>query len=381
MDIWSNSINESEINGIVLLDLRKAFDLVNHKALLDKLKIYRCDENTMKWFTSYLTDRKQCTKFKGHTSEYLPIKVGVPQGSILGPLLFITFMNDLPLSLPNKNIDMYADDSTLYTSGRSLDDIESTLSKDLQNVSAWCDMNKMVLNIKKTKSMLITTWQKLATLPRDYLSIPLKGDILQHVWSDKLLGVTVDQHLNWHEHVNQIHRKISSNLALLWRIRQYIPIDTRITFYNAFIQPHLTFCSTVWGCTSHIDRLEKLQRRAARIIFNADYRAPTEELFKQLKWVSVREHIKFRRAVMVYNSVNGLGPKYMTDLFNLVSSVHTRSTRNTSEHKLYVPKPNLEFYKKSFRYIGAKEWNQIDCDIRSAKKVEHFKSQYKQKYF
>jgi retron-type reverse transcriptase len=154
---WTTAIDNDYMNGVILLDLRKAFDLIDHDLLLHKLKLYKCSNNTIKWFSSYLKGRSQCTVFKGKLSDKLPINTGVPQGSILGPLLFILFINDLPMVLEASDADMYADDSTLTAQAQSVPELEQKLTVDADIVSEWCADNHMAANATKTKVMLITT--------------------------------------------------------------------------------------------------------------------------------------------------------------------------------------------------------------------------------
>ena len=148
---WALAIDRGLLNGIVLLDLRKAFDLVNHEILLEKLEIYGCSAGSMTWFASYLTGRKQMVSFRGHLSDIETVTVCVPQGSILGPLFFIIFMNDMPLNTGSHDpVDMYADDSTVSASGNTLEHRQASLKNDLENVLQSCDVNRMVMNTDKT---------------------------------------------------------------------------------------------------------------------------------------------------------------------------------------------------------------------------------------
>ena len=151
------------INGAVFIDLRKAFNMVNTDLLLRKLAVYRCHDLTLSWFKSYLQERDQCVQFKGTLSSKKSSLYGVPQGSILGPLLFIMFINDLPLYV-NSNTDMYADDSTIHTSARTVEELNNKLTEDMTNVQAWCTNNNLVLNDGKTKALMITTYQRAAIL-------------------------------------------------------------------------------------------------------------------------------------------------------------------------------------------------------------------------
>ena len=193
---------------MILLDIRKAFDLVNHEILLEKRKIYNCTSTSVKWFTSYLQDRKQATAFRGTISESKPVSVGVPQGSILGPLMFILFMNDLPLASPGSNLDMYADDTTMTATGGTTVELEQKLNSQLKPVHKWCSQNKMVINSEKTKAMLLTTAQKRSRLTPSQcqLDIKLGESKLGVVKSDKLLGVIVDDDLTWAQHIQKVLR-------------------------------------------------------------------------------------------------------------------------------------------------------------------------------
>ncbi len=162
---WSTNMNKRDLTGLILLGLHKAFDMVNHDLLLRKLKKYTASDNVLCWFTSYLTDRKQYVQINQRKSASETITSGVPQGSILGPLLFIIYMNDLALAIEQSELDMYADDSTLGAAGGTLDVIEQKLKPDICNIVNWCDDNRMAISYDKTKAILITTCQKLHTLP------------------------------------------------------------------------------------------------------------------------------------------------------------------------------------------------------------------------
>ena len=188
---WALAIDKGLVNGVVLLDLHKAFDLVNHTILLVKLAIYGCSQQPMRCFSSYMLERKQFVLFKGKQSEQSEITTGVTQGSILGPLFFIAFMNDMSMSTRTiSNVDMCADDSTISACGKNVQEIELKLTNDLQEISNWCDENGMVVNVEKTKIMIVTTRQKW-----QHLDQPDEGDKLQVFENERLLGLHVDHFL------------------------------------------------------------------------------------------------------------------------------------------------------------------------------------------
>ncbi len=217
-------MEEALLNGIILVDLRKAFDLVNTDILLPKLEIYNLDDNSLCWFKSYLKDRHQCVQFKGKMSETRPVTHGVPQGSILGPLLFILFMNDLSLYV-NSDFGMYADDSTLHAAAKTLDELDLIVNNNVE----------CVRNTDNTKCMPITTFQKATRLPRTDLNIVLDNVTLDNVDSEIFLGVIVDKYLTWKHHVYKTAKTISKNIALLHRIKRYLPHQIHLTFYKTHI--------------------------------------------------------------------------------------------------------------------------------------------------
>ncbi len=191
IDNWMTDIDRGKLLGSVFLDLSKAFDMVNHEILLHKLKLYHFDNQALKWFKSYLTDRHQFVKVNNMESQKLRIKSGVPQGSILGPLLFLLYVNDLPLSAPESNLDMYADDSILHFSANNVSDIQEKLQRDLININNWCSLNNMALNPAKSTCMLIG--QNLILKHSVPLNVSIDQSQIQNIETQIILGVVVDK--------------------------------------------------------------------------------------------------------------------------------------------------------------------------------------------
>ena len=361
------------LNGVVLLDLRKAFDLVDTDVLLHKLSLYQCDELTLKWFKSYLQGREQCVLFKGKLSETKPVTHGVPQGSILGPLLFITFINDLPLHIESP-LDMYADDSTIHATGKTVEELETKLNNDLLNVHKWCQENRMAVNAEKTKVMLVTTYQKKTRLETNELRVSLSGIELENVVSEKLLGVVIDNQLSWKTHIDKVAKTVSRNIALLRRIKKYLPHDIRLTFYKTFIQPHLDYCNTIWGKSNHISRIHLLQKMALRIIMDQPKLTHSAPLFKHCDIMPIQTRVSFRTATLVYKSLNDLTPPYMKELFVPLDQISSRNTRFSERNKLYIPKRNLCVSWRSLRYNGAVVFNSLPSHIQNCDTLSSFKN-------
>ena len=231
--------------GVVFVDFKKAFDLIDHQIVIKKLEIYGIKDGALQWFNIYLTNRKQQVSINDCKSDFQHISYGEPQGSILGPLLFLLFINDLPLYTNNVFTDLYADDTTLYDVQDSMEQIENNLQSTLNNLHIWCRGNGMILNSSKTKVMLVTTNQRRLRLPNDSLDLKFNNETLNMITNDKILGVFVDNNLSWSDHIKHLTKKIASSTWLLSKIKKFLSQDHRIQFYKSYIQPHIDFCNIV----------------------------------------------------------------------------------------------------------------------------------------
>ncbi len=201
VSIWTSNIDKCDLTGSVLLDLCKAFDLVDYNLLVYRLSMYIISDRPLKRFKFYLTDRQQVVKFKT-VSGPLQLVSGVLKGSILPSLLFIIFINDMALETEETKLDMYADDSTLIATGKSIETLDDKLNSDMESIVAWCDDNIMAVNTDKTKAMLITTYQHFHKLPVKQLQIYINDQELHNVRVEKLLRVNIDQNMSWKPHTN-----------------------------------------------------------------------------------------------------------------------------------------------------------------------------------
>ena len=239
----------------------------------------------------------------------------------------------------------------------------------------------MVLNTSKTKSMLITTHQKLSRLPKTTLNCKIGQTALDSVSEECLLGVVVDQHLNWKSNTNSIYKKVNSRIALLRRIKCYLPLSTRRTYYNAYILPHLDYCCSAWGTSANIYKLFKLQKRAVRIMMDSDYNYPTKELFRYLHIMPLPDRIKYKNMCLVFKSLKHMVPSYMTDMFRFVNQRHSRVTRASSQNMLDVPRAKLNVFKNTWSIQSAIEWNKLKIEVKSSETLVSFKSCYLRYYW
>ena len=282
---------------------------------------------------------------------------GVPQGSILGPLLFLMLINDLPLYTEN---DLHADDTTIYQISNSQHFIEQNLQAALEKLSLWCKQNGMLLNTDKTKVMLITTSQKRLHLHNYVLDLTYNSDILKNVNNDKVLGVLIDNNnLKWSIHMQSIAKKRFSNLWLLSKLKEFFSLENRVQFSKTYIQPHINYCSTVWGGTSHsnLKRIYRLQKRAIKIILDYEYTDIASSM-NELKILNIFERIFLRKAKFMYKISKSITPSYINDMFTLRTVNETLlSLRSVNTSNFQTPRPQKEIFKQSLIYSGPVIWN------------------------
>ena len=373
-DYLLNNMDKGKIIGLTMIDLRKAFDLVDHATLLQKLTLDGLDDNAISWFSSYLTDRQFQVSVDNNLSSKAKVVSGVPQGSILGPLLFILYMNDLPLHLNDTEIYLYADDATQYVAGYNIQDVEHKLNSDLQPVVKWSDNNRMVVSTEKTKTMVIGSKFKV----RGNLNLDLYGSRVKTTDNDKLLGVHFDQNLNWNNHIDML---IQKSLTATWYFSSDKTFST-ISGKDGFLQlsnsinNRLLLCCLGKHLSQELRQNFKIAERAARLILDTDRKAHSLPLFLQLGWLPIGERIKYFRCLMVFKSLKNLCPGYMKNLLTPFKNVHCQNTRGSTNNDLVLPRVSTNSGKRSFSFLAASDWNSLDVDIRNASTLSQFRNAY-----
>ena len=230
----------------MFLDLTKCFDSVSRDILLNKLENYGINNTELQWFRSYLTNRTQIVKCHGSLSKPNLLSTGIPQGTILGPCLYILYANDLFNCLPTGNCIMYTDDITIYCTGKTIADVQSKLQQCVNNSLSWLHQNKLMINPSKSSSMLIGTKQKIENLT---LNIQINNCTIDYVNHFKLLGVTIDSNLTWNIQTTNVCKKISSRIGLIRRLKNVLPSHTVHNLYYALIQSNIDYDSMGPECS------------------------------------------------------------------------------------------------------------------------------------
>ena len=237
----------------IYLDFSKAFDTVDHGTLLLKLEHNGVRGSALKWFKSYLSDRQQYVTYNGVSSQLKNINCGVPQGSVLGPLLFLLYITDLSNVCKCTMPLFFADDTNLYINGSNINELESLINSELAEIAKWLKVNKLSLNINKTHYMIFTTKRKI--IPG--IVINIEGHIINEVDSTKFLGIYLDNKLNWKKHIAYVSGKVARGIGLIIKARKLLNSDALITLYYSFIFPYLSYCNHIWGAT-YATNLQKL---------------------------------------------------------------------------------------------------------------------------
>lgn len=374
---WYLNMDNDMINLITFLDLAKAFDTVSHHILLEKLNVYGICGKSLDWFASYLSNRQQSCVVEGHISKPQKITCGVPQGSILGPLLFLLFINDLPTCLQYTKARMYADDTSLSAASKSTSELQSHVKCDLDSIHKWLKANKLSLNVTKTEYMYIATSFKLANLGRIF-PITIGNQPIKRVKSTKCLGVYFDENMSWSKHIDHLSKKVCRSINGLKQARKFVPKQTLVSIYNALTQPYFDYCDTVWGNLSKgpSSCLQKLQNRAARIITFQGYDTRSADILEELNWENLSQRRDKHLCLMVYKALNNKVPGYLNDLFVKCSDyISYRSKLRDSEINLALTRtPKTECFKGSFSYRGVQMWNSLPHDFKIPQSLTTFKN-------
>ena len=272
---------------------------------------------------------------------------------------------------------MYADDTSICYHSHEITRLNEAINNDLYKLEKWLEGNKLSLNLVKTRAMLISTKQKCKALQNQShdLRVKIKGTGPDTVKNARYLRANIDSSLDWKEHIKAISSKVSRAIGFMKHAKNFLPQDTLKTLYTGIVEPHFRYCCSVWRCCGKTDlnQLQKLQNRAARIVTNSSYDAPSKPLLQKLEWKCIEELISDETKLTVFKSLNDLGPNYMYKMFTKNSHLTERNLRNTTTD-LRLPWRKSTVGQKSFSYRGAKVWNSLSTECKETTSLQVFKS-------
>lgn len=366
---WKADLDAGKSIGIVSMDLSKAFDSVPHDLTIEKLRQYGIDNKTVNLMDNYLTNRYQRVRLNGEFSNWQLTNMGIPQGSILGPLIFNIFMNDLFYVIENSTLSTYADDTQIFYSDHDTISLQRNINNDLLRADKWFDENAMKRNNDKYQSMVLGEKNNMI-IP----NFTCDDHVVSKCEQMELLGVTLDNKLKFEAHIQKVCRKVGQQLSALHRLKKILPLETRRDIYFAFILPHFNYCSETWHHCSkrNTSKLEKINERAVRLVFN-DNSTHYETLLKKLKLKTLAEQRKQKIILNVFKSLNS-DSSPINDLLTFSDSPYNLRYINT----LKLPKVRTSTYgSKSWRFLAAKLWNNLPNKLRTIKEFTELKKQLK----
>ena len=377
-DKFLEAMNNKMLTLMVLLDLSKAFDSIDHAKLLFKLRSLGVSCTALEWFRSYMHDRQQYIRIGSEMSGMCQSTHGVPQGSILGPALFNVYINDMPGVPDSCSLESYVDDSKLHLSFlvKDIDGAARQITEDLRKVAAWCCQNSLLINPDKTKLLLIGTRQMLQNMPTDLdLHVTLLGKELRPVVSARDLGVYMDATLSFDEHITSVTSSCLSSLSQINRIKHLLDRNTLVNVINALVFSKLYYCSSVWSSTTkkNIKKLQNVQNFAARIITRSRKFDRITPVLKELKWLSVQSMLIYRDCVLVFKCLRGFAPDYLAKMFKKRSEIHNKDTRN--KNKMDIPRYRTAAGQRTFYYRAVSLWNNLPGSLTELANLALFKKE------
>lgn len=381
----SKNMDNSKVTIMVLLDYSKAFDVINHELLTAKLGHYGLSDTALMWITDYLKNRYQQVKINGNLSDEYMLTHGVPQGSILGPLLFTIFTSDLTTILPPQcNIHMYADDTQVYISSDIKEVNASVLEVNeyLDAISNWSQKNGLILNPKKTTALCIGTKHYCEIAKQNLVvNLQLGESIISFVNSAKNLGVIFDQHLSFERHANSKLSLCYAKLKCLYQYKSILTSNVKWNLVNTLIFTQIDYCSSVYY--DHLNRnmqhrLQIMQNSCLRFVYtHINYREHITPVYNLHNILKIDYRFELRLAILIYKVCISNMPKYLFNLLVKRSDVHNLNLRSVNQ--LAIPKHSTSKFKASFDYKACVIFNKYIDFYFSCPSAYSFKNAIKNK--
>ena len=367
LEKWKKALDKRNLAGALLTDLSKAFDCLNHELLISKLEAYGFDHTSLEFIYSYLLNRKQRTKINNSFSSWADITSGIPQGSILGPLLFNIYLNDIFFFINESTLTNYADDNTPYAVNPNLDALINSLINDTSTLIKWFDNNYFKMNTEKCH-LLITNH-------KDDVSAIIGGETIICKKSVNLLGISIDNKLDFNEHVSNICKKVSIKLHVLARISHFLNTEKLKQVMKAFIESQFGYCPLIWMFHSRTlnNRINRLHERALRLAYK-DRKSSFEQLLNLDKSFTIHHRNLQKLAIEMYKVKNNLSPSFMKSVFpDSINPYNLRFKPSFQTSNIRT----VQYGTETISFRGPKTWSLVPTVIKNSKSLSEFKAKIK----
>lgn len=364
------NIDKKNIAIGIFIDLKKAFDTVSHEKLILKLKDIGIDGPALSIFKSYLENRSQIVKIDNFMSSPQNISYGIPQGSILGPLLFLIYINNINKIGLTGHLTLYADDTCLFYFDKSIHDIINDAQKDLDIINEWLLHNLLTINTTKTSYIILAAKNK--TIPQ-FEPLRINNKIIERSHQEKYLGLLIDDKLTWQPHIDHLKSKLTSTLGALRKISHCLPKTIKPIIYNSLVKSHLDYLIEIWGSAAptNLSPLQRIQNKIIKVLFHYSYDTPTQQLYKKTKLFNIAQLYKYNTCLLIKKIISN---KIKSNIqLNFKTNLHSSRRPNQIE----ITKSRTKFGTKTIQFEGAMMFNNLPNEIRTTKSVDSFKHKLK----
>ena len=371
------SLDDNNMTCGIFVDLSKAFDTVNHEILLEKLEHYGIRGRALDLFRSYLDERRQYTMLDTFKSSTRSIGCGVPQGSVLGPLFFILFINDLPNCCPLGNVRIFADDSNVFFHGDNIKDLINTARNIMIELNSWFASNKLTLNTDKSSFTIFRSHKKRVACLPNY--IDFLNQRIERTSSIKFLGLILDENLTWDLQINEVCNKLKSLFHVFYNLRNFLSKENIKTIYYTIVYSRIKYGISVYGQagTTKISKIQVLQNKLLKVLSGNKFRYPTDKLHNEFGLLKVADIASQEILTFTYNYFSNNLPSVFQNYFVTFAESHAIGTRNSKNHIRKI-KRNTHMGANSVKAKGAELWNNLINDITTVPNTKQFRKKYKE---